>query len=319
MRNNVVSIDLGGTSIKYALVSPDYELLFTGSLPTHAEVSRKAVIEQLYKAVKNTLDYAAAEQLDVAAVGIGSPGLIDPTGTTVLGGADNLPDWRDLPLAELISAQSGLPVFLDNDANLMGRGEMAAGAGKGCSDLVFLTIGTGIGGAVFVQGKLVNGFANRGGELGHIPLFVDGEACSCGSNGCFEQYASTSALVNRYKKQLARMGLPVESDLNGKEIVSRYFAGEKAATEVLEEHCYLVGRGVAAYINIFSPEKVVIGGGISEAGDFYIRLISEAAFRHAMPDCALNTRVEAAHTGGNAGCIGGAHLAFEKLNQTICK
>ena len=164
---------------------------------------------------------------------------------------------------------------MGNDANLMGLGETMYGAGQGAQNVVFLTVGTGIGGAVVIGGKLFNGFANRGTELGHVPSSPTANLRMrlC---GCLEHYASTSALVRRFSKRAAEAGISFPGEeINGELIVRLYKEGDKLATECLDEHCDFLGHGIAGFINIFSPQRIVIGGGLSEAGDFYIRKVSE--------------------------------------------
>ena len=306
-----IGIDLGGTSVKYALIDNEGVFHFQGKLPSKADVSAEAVIGQLVAASKETM--ASAQQLGVAVegIGIGTPGIVDETNRIVLGGAENIKGWENLNLADRIEAETGLPVQMGNDANLMGLGETMYGAGQGARNVVFLTIGPGIGGAVVIDGKLFNGFANRGTELGHVPLIANGEPCACGSVGCLEHYASTSALVRRFSKRASESGISFPNEeINGELIVRLYKEGDKLATESLEEHCDFLGHGIAGFINIFSPQRIVIGGGLSEAGDFYIQKVSEKAHRYAMADCAVNTRIMAASLGNKAGSIGAASLVF---------
>ena len=297
-----IGIDLGGTSVKYALIDNEGVFHFQGKLPSKADISAEAVIGQLVTACKETM--ASAQQLGVTieGIGIGTPGIVDETNRIVLGGAENIKGWENLNLADRIEAETHLPVQLGNDANLMGLGE---------TNVVFLTVGTGIGGAVVIDGKLFNGFANRGTELGHVPLIANGEPCACGSIGCLEHYASTSALVRRFSKRAAETGRSFSGEeINGELIVRLYKEGDKLATECLDEHCDFLGHGIAGFINIFSPQRIVIGGGLSEAGDFYIQKVSERAHRYVMADCAVNTRIMAASLGNKAGSIGAASLVF---------
>lgn len=273
-----------------------------------ADVSAEAVIGQLLFAVEEVKKYAAAHQYELCGIGIGTPGIVDETNRIVLGGAENIKGWENLPLADRIEEVAQLPVQLGNDANLMGLGETMYGAGKGARNVVFITVGTGIGGAVVIDGKLFNGFANRGTELGHVPLIADGEPCACGSVGCLEHYASTSALVRRFKQRVEERGITFSEEVNGELIVKLYKAGDTLATECLDEHCRFLGHGIGGFINIFSPQLVVIGGGLSEAGDFYIRKVSEQAFRYAIADCAVNTRIIAACLENKAGSLGAASL-----------
>ena len=306
-----IGIDLGGTSVKYALIDNEGVFHFQGKLPSKADISAEAVIGQLVTACKETM--ASAQQLGVTieGIGIGTPGIVDETNRIVLGGAENIKGWENLNLADRIEAETHLPVQMGNDANLMGLGETMYGAGQGARNVVFLTVGTGIGGAVVIDGKLFNGFANRGTELGHVPLSANGEPCACGSIGCLEHYASTSALVRRFNKRAAEAGRSFSGEeINGELIVRLYKEGDKLATECLDEHCDFLGHGIAGFINIFSPQRIVIGGGLSEAGDFYIQKVSERAHRYVMADCAVNTRIMAASLGNKAGSIGAASLVF---------
>ena len=306
-----IGIDLGGTSVKYALIDNEGVFHFQGKLPSKADISAEAVIGQLVTACKETM--ASAQQLGVTieGIGIGTPGIVDETNRIVLGGAENIKGWENLNLADRIEAETHLPVQMGNDANLMGLGETMYGAGQGARNVVFLTVGTGIGGAVVIDGKLFNGFANRGTELGHVPLIANGEPCACGSIGCLEHYASTSALVRRFNKRAAEAGRSFSGEeINGELIVRLYKEGDKLATECLDEHCDFLGHGITGFINIFSPQRIVIGGGLSEAGDFYIQKVSERAHRYVMADCAVNTRIMAASLGNKAGSIGAASLVF---------
>ena len=306
-----IGIDLGGTSVKYALIDNEGVFHFQGKLPSKADISAEAVIGQLVTACKETM--ASAQQLGVTieGIGIGTPGNVDETNRIVMGGAENIKGWENLNLADRIEAETHLPVQMGNDANLRGLGETMYGAGQGARNVVFLTVGTGIGGAVVIDGKLFNGFANRGTELGHVPLIANGEPCACGSIGCLEHYASTSALVRRFNKRAAEAGRSFSGEeINGELIVRLYKEGDKLATECLDEHCDFLGHGIAGFINIFSPQRIVIGGGLSEAGDFYIQKVSERAHRYVMADCAVNTRIMAASLGNKAGSIGAASLVF---------
>ncbi|MCS2901956.1 ROK family protein [Bacteroides thetaiotaomicron] len=308
-----IGIDLGGTSVKYALIDNNGVFHFQGKLPSNADVSAEAVIGQLVKAVNEVKTFAEAKEYTIAGIGIGTPGIVDCTNRIVLGGAENIQGWENLKLADRMEKETGLPTQLGNDANLMGLGETMYGAGNGATHVVFLTVGTGIGGAVIIDGKLFNGYANRGTELGHVPLIANGEPCACGSIGCLEHYASTAALVRRFSKRIAEAGISYPNEeINGELIVRLYKQGDKIAAESLNEHCDFLGHGIAGFINIFSPQRVVIGGGLSEAGDFYIQKVSEKALRYAIPDCAVNTEIMAASLGNKAGSIGAASLFLNR-------
>ena len=303
-----IGIDLGGTSIKYALVDKAGNSFFEGKLPSFASVSAAKVMEQLIKAATLLKDEAAKQDWNVLGIGLGTPGIVDETNRIVLGGAENIIGWENIDVASLMEKQMSLPVVVGNDANLMGLGETKYGAGRGCTHVVFLTVGTGIGGAVIIDGKLFNGYANRGTELGHVPLVANGEHCACGAVGCLEYYASTSALTRRFSILAKEQNLSFDTEINGELIVRLYHEDFPLAVECMNEHFYYLGRGIAGFVNIFSPQRIVIGGGVAESGSFYLEKIRAVFKKHVIADCALNTKIVAAELGNKAGLIGAASL-----------
>jgi len=305
-----IGIDLGGTFIKYAIVSNEGKFLLEETIPSNAGTSANAVISQLELAIKNCISYAAGMEITFEGIGIATPGIVDSLGRTVLGGSDNITGWVNIPLSDLLERVSNLPVKINNDANLMGLGEQTFGAAKDCSDVLFITVGTGIGGAIIIDGKLYGGYQNRGTEMGHIPFVSDGEPCSCGSIGCWEAYASTAAMVARFEKKSKEQNLKFEEEIDGKLIVSLCKNKYAVAMEIFEEECRYLGRGIAGLVNIFSPQRVIIGGGISEAGDFFIEKIAKYSKQYAIPDCFLNTEICVAQLGNKAGAAGAAQMMF---------
>lgn len=303
-----IGIDLGGTSIKYALVSEEGDSFFEGRLPSFASVSSAKVMEQLAKAAMMVKTMADGKGWSVKGIGVGTPGIVDVTNRIVLGGAENIAGWENVDIASFLEGQTGLPVMVSNDANLMGLGEAKYGAGRGCTHVVFLTVGTGIGGAVIIDGKLFNGFANRGTELGHVPLIANGERCACGAVGCLEHYASTAALVRRFTQLAAAQGMKFGEEINGELIVRLYRDAHPLAVQCMNEHFFYLGRGIAGFINTFSPQRVVIGGGVSECGAFYLEEIKKVVKENVIADCAVNTEVVIAGLGNRAGYVGAASL-----------
>lgn len=302
-----VGIDLGGTAVKYALVADGGEVLFQGKLPSRASEGAEAVKEQLVKAASECCREAASRGLKPEGVGVGTPGVTTPDGRRVVGGAENIPGWENVDLAGLLEPVAGVPVRVENDANLMALAETLFGAAKGATDVVFLTIGTGIGGGVLIDGRLFGGYRNRGTELGHISLICNGEPCACGSIGCFEHYASTAALVRRYKERCMAGGvIPAAQD--GEALVKRFHESDPWAVAALEEHWDFMGFGIASLVNIFAPQKVVVGGGISEAGAFYFDAVRKRFAERVMPVCGGDTEIVPATLGNAAGCLGAAGL-----------
>lgn len=305
IQHYAIGIDLGGTFVKYTLVSNSGEILFEGKLPIGGDATREDTLGAIQEAIQQVVNEATKEGIELKGIGIGTPGIVDDG--IVLGGADNLDRWENLDLGTIYSEKFGMPVFVDNDANVMGLGETAFGAAKDCSDVIFITVGTGIGGAIVINSQLYGGYKNRGGELGHLTIQHDGIDCSCGGRGCLEAYASTSALIQQYAD---KTGKDIKG-IDGYYIIKKFKENEPEAVACLKAHTDYLGHGIAGFINTFAPQKVVIGGGISEAGQFYIDMIKDSAFRYAMPDCSTNTDIVAASLGNNAGCLGAASLVFK--------
>jgi len=301
-----IGIDLGGTFIKFGLVRLDGYLLYENKVPTEANNCALKVISNIIFAVQEVQNYATNQNIDIIGIGIGTPGIVDKTHRIIIGSANNINGWHNIKLADEIEAVCQLPVTINNDANLMGLGEQAFGAAKNYSDVLFLTIGTGIGGAIVIDNKLFGGFDNRGSELGHIPLNLDGIKCSCGSIGCLEAYASTNALIRNFKTKCKDQGIIFSTEITGKLIVKLYLENHKVAIESINEHCNFLGRGIAGLINLFSPQRVVIGGGISEAGPFYIEKIKKSINDSVIKSCNVNTEICVAGLGNKAGILGAA-------------
>lgn len=305
MERYAIGIDLGGTSVKYAVVDSAGAFRFGGKLPTRAEAGAQSVLDQLLRGVASCQEFAACESLHLEGVGVGTPGVVSPDGRTVLGGAENIPGWENIELARSIEAASGLRARASNDANLMALGESLFGAAKGATDVVFVTVGTGIGCGALIDGRLYRGYRDRGMEMGHITVRSDGERCACGSVGCLEHYASTTALVRRFRELAGDAG---RAEVDGKDVVFFYHEGIPAAVQAMEEHWNYLAHGIASMINLFAPQKVVVGGGISEAGEFYFDALRSRVERYAMPVCGSQTQIVPAALGNSAGCLGAAGL-----------
>ncbi|MBA7571659.1 Glucokinase [subsurface metagenome] len=303
-------IDLGGTFVKLALVSEKGDFLFEEKLSIGEKASKEKILDTISDAIQLVMKKAREENIPVIGIGIGSPGVV--YNGVVVGGAENLNGWENLDLSSIFSDEFGLPVHVDNDANVMGLGESVYGAAKGCTDVLFFTVGTGIGGAMIINGKLYGGYKNRGAELGHFTIDHKGIDCNCGGRGCLEAYASTAALI----KQYAELSGKNANAIDGHYIVKKFKEGEENALKCMNEHVDYLGHGIASFINTFAPQKVVIGGGISEAGQFYIDMIKKAVFKYVMPACAIYTDIAGASLGNKAGCLGAASLVFSNINLT---
>lgn len=301
-RSYAIGIDIGGSSLKCGVVDDSGKLLYSFRFPIDQTYTQGEIIALIIAAVRKCATQAPVK---VAGVGIGFPGIID--NNTVIGGADNLPDFIGVELGHLITASTHLNVTIDNDVNMMGMGEQLYGAAVGCTDVVFLTVGTGIGGSLIINGQPYGGYKNRGAEIGHITINHHGKRCACGALGCLEAYASVKALVGRYA-ELHETGY--NDEFTGKLIVKNYLAAHPQAITAMHEHFDYLSSGIAGLVNIFSPQKVVIGGGISEAGSFYIKEIESRVRLKTIPISSKHTGIVAAQLGNQAGLLGCAAKVF---------
>ena len=291
-----IGIDIGGSGLKCGLVDRTGTLHYHFFFPIDHTYSQGEVIALIVAAIHKCTAHAPGR---IAGVGIGFPGIVQDN--VIIGGGDNLPNFKHVDLGAQISASTHLEVIVDNDVNMMALGELLYGAAVGCRDVVFLTVGTGIGGSLIINGEPYGGHQNRGGELGHFTINHGGRSCACGGTGCLEAYASVKALVSRYAELCQA---EISDEFNGKLIVNNYLAGEPHAIKAIQEHLDYLSTGIAGLVNIFSPQKIVIGGGISEAGPFYIEEITHRVKQKAIPVCAADMVVVAAALGNRAGLLG---------------
>ena len=287
-----IGIDIGGTFIKYGIVNTEGKVYWEAKKPTKAKTSRNEVVQNIVDAAKEASSKARELGLSIKSIGIGTPGLVTNDGT-ILSGADNIIDWDDLPLRQLLQKQLSLPIFVKNDADMMAIGEIYTIKTKPTTAILF-TFGTGIGGAIIVNGQLFSGHFGLGGELGVFPMLIHGKVQN------WEEVASTTAMVNWYKNRCPHQDL----EINGKYIVLKYFENEELAIETIDHFTHLVGMGIAGYINVFNPELVIIGGGISEAGDFFIEKIKSHISKYALKPCLQDVKINLAKLGNRAGFIG---------------
>ena len=235
------------------------------------------------------------------AIGVGTPGLVNKQGI-VLGGADNIIGWENVPLGQLIQEQLFLPTFVGNDADMMAIGEVNI-AGNKAATAIFITLGTGIGGAIIINGQLFSGHFGLGGELGVFPMVINDKV------QYWEDVASTVAMVKKYQAKYSDR----TAKIDGKYIVEKYLAKEPLAIEVINETTHLIGMGIAGYINIFNPEVVIIGGGISEAGDFFLEKIKAQLPKYALPPCLQSVQIIRASLGNRAGFIGAGIYGLNEI------
>lgn len=313
----IVGVDLGGTNIVTGAISADGATSHgVHSLPTRAALGADAVVERIVEMVKTTIDRTIAETgatySQFAGVGIGSPGPLDREKGIVIV-SPNL-KWNDFPLRDRVSAPLGMPATLDNDANCATLGEWWMGAARGGRNVIGLTLGTGVGGGIIIDGKLYHGSSDAAAELGHVTIESNGRLCGCGNYGCLEAYASGPAIAARARESIGADGDSALLALSGGDLsqltaamVYRAAAeGDALAADVVRDTAKFLGTGVANFLNIFNPDVLVLAGGVAQAGDsLFVPLRAEVrrrAFKPAFEAC----RIVPGTLDGTAGVVGAA-------------
>lgn len=313
-----IGIDLGGTNIVAGVVNEKYEIVAKEKVKTNLPRSAEEVIADMAMVAKKAVATAGLTMDDIASVGVGTPGTANKE-TGIVEYSNNL-RWDNVDLAGLLGKALDRKVFIENDANAAAFGEYLAGAGKGHKSLVAITLGTGVGGGVILDGKILTGFSYAGAELGHAVIAVDGEQCTCGRKGCLEAYASATALIKQTQKAMindkySSMWEIVDGDItkvNGKTAFDGMRENDETATEVVDSYITYLGVGIANMINIFQPEVLCIGGGICKEGDTLIKPLTEKVTPQTYARKEENrTRIVVAQLGNDAGVIGAAMLGTE--------
>ncbi len=311
-----LGIDLGGTNVAAGVVDQNNKIIGKCSVPTNAAAGVDCIIENIATAAKGAISDAGLTLDDIKSVGIGSPGAIDAK-NGVVDFAANL-GFDHTPLAKLVSDKlAGKPVHIENDANVAAYAEYVAGAAKGVDNCVTITLGTGVGGGMIINGKIYSGFNNKGGEFGHIVIERDGWPCTCGRRGCWESYASVSGLIKLTKQEMmsdknSLMWDLVDGDINKVNGLTSFNAMRKndpAGMFVVRSFLKSVAVGIADVINILQPEVLCIGGGISKEGDYLLLPVREMVRNELFvrkSDVATEIRIAA--LGNDAGIIGAALL-----------
>lgn len=304
-------VDVGGTTVKIGLFNTDGDLLDKWEIPTVTENNGEAILPDIAKSILSKMSERRMEREEVAGVGIGVPGPIDSEGTIYV--AVNL-GWGTFSLKKELQTLLNVPVEAGNDANVAALGEMWQGGAKGYTDVVMVTLGTGVGGGIIVDGRILPGATGAGGEIGHMNVKEDEKiACNCGNCGCLEQYVSATGVVRLAKEKLAESDQ--ESMLRGIEVTAKDVwdavkKGDSLATEVAEEFGRYLGKALACVACVVNPDVFVIGGGVSKAGNILIDYIQKNYQKYAFSGCrgALFTL---AQLGNDAGIYGAAKMVLK--------
>ncbi len=311
-----LGIDLGGTNIAVGLVNENNEIVLKGSVPTKAEREISLVIDDMAALCLKLIADAGIAACDIAHAGVASPGTVNPE-TGVVEYSNNL-KMKDVPLAKMLSERTGIKdIYLANDADAAAYGEAVAGAAKGASSSVMITLGTGVGGGIIIDGKIYSGFNHAGGELGHTVIEKGGRPCSCGRNGCWEAYSSATGLIKMTKEKMqecpdSKMWALCDGNLEkvgGKTAFKAAKEGDAAGKEVVDSYISYLACGLANIINIFQPEVLSIGGGVCNEGDYLLIPVKEQINKEIYTKSgSKQTDIRIAKLGNDAGIIGAAAL-----------
>lgn len=310
-----IGIDLGGTNIAAAIVTEDGKIIDKASVPTLPKRGYEAVANDMADLCLSLIEKNSISLDDINSIGIGSPGTVDSAKGEVIY-ANNL-YFKNAAVASVIKKKIDKPVYLENDASAAAYGEYVSGAGAVYKDLVAITLGTGVGAGIILDGKIIAGSFNAGGELGHMVISVDGEQCTCGRKGCWETYSSATALIREatnaaQKNPDSMLNKLVEGDLskmNAKIPFDAAQAGDKVAQDVIDNYIKYLAIGLVNVINTVQPEAIIIGGGVSAQKDNLIVPLKARMVEEIYGGAeAFKTEVKVAELGNDAGIIGAAML-----------
>ncbi|HFR3896327.1 TPA: ROK family glucokinase [Streptococcus suis] len=319
MSKKIIGIDLGGTSVKLAILTTDGEIQEKWSIKTNILDDGSHIVPDIIDSIKQRFETHGLTKDDFLGVGMGSPGVVDSEAGTVIG-AYNL-NWKTLQLVkEQFETALGLPFFIDNDANVAALGEQWVGAGNNNPNVVFMTLGTGVGGGVIAAGNLIRGVKGAGGELGHITVdFNEPFACTCGKKGCLETVASATGIVNlsrRYADQYAgdaklKQMIDDGQDVTAKDVFDLAKEGDDLALIVYRHFSEYLGVACANIAAVLNPAYIVLGGGVSAAGEFLLDGVRKVFAENSFPQIKESTQIVLATRGNDAGVLGAASLVLK--------
>ena len=322
MSKTFVGIDVGGTNIKIGLFDAELKLLSKTSVTTDADMGPEIVIDKMAQTVKDLLDQAGLSLADIVAIGIGTPGPAKYSEGVIIR-STNMPKFKNVPICKMLNERLGAPVVFDNDANVACWGEYVMGAGKGVQDMVFFTLGTGIGGGVVSSGELVHGCDENAAELGHMIIYPNGRSCNCGQKGCVEAYASadstarraTEALEGGAKSSLSKV-LDEKGKITSKDVYEHLAAGDELAKEITDGTAEALALTCINMLHTTEPRRIVFTGGMIAAGDLLLNRIRHFFNQHIWT-IKKEDKIEIcfATLGEDTGIIGAGALARHRYGR----
>lgn len=311
----IIGIDLGGTKISGAIAHRDGRMLYSMTIPTLAAQGAYRVAERIVELIRALIEKQGASKNEISGIGIGSPGFVN-SNQGVIAFAANLPGFNDFHISDFIEDRLGITTYVENDAKAAALGEMWFGAGRGCSNFIFMTISTGIGGAIVADGDIFAGMSNTAGEIGHMIINPEGPLCGCGHRGCLEAYASGTAIARMAAERLTKGEdslLREYKTVTSREVFEVAARGDRLALSVLDCSLHYLGVGVANLITLINPERVIIGGGVSMAGDIIFDRVWKEIRENSFKPMYENLSVVPAELKTDAGVIGALGVVLTRL------
>lgn len=296
----VIGIDIGGTAVKYGLLTVRGEILKSGEFSTDGEKGIENLLSNIYDVIDMYMDN------NVLGIAVSGTGQINGEIGEVIGGAPIIPGWIGTNLVKILEEKYKIPAVLENDVNCAALGEKWKGAGAGEDDFLCLTIGTGIGGGIILNGNIYRGNSYVAGEFGHILVEKNGIKCSCGKTGCYEKYASTSALVRMVEEKTGKK-------MNGKEIFELYHQGDNTIKEIINIWIEYLTDGLGVLIYVFNPKLVILGGGVTKQGEYLLQLIKSSLSKKCGENYLKNLVIKFATLENSAGMLGAEYLLLKKI------
>ena len=310
-----LGLDVGGSNLAAGVVDKDYHILGKAEIPTNAGRTADEIISDMVEVCLQAMEKSGLEMKRISSWGIGMPSCINRK-TNLLVHA-NCFGWKNFPIYDYLKERLPLSVYIENDANCATYGEALAGAAKGYSNVLMLTLGTGVGGGIIIDGKIYTGADNMGAELGHTKLVYGGELCTCGQRGCLESYCSSTALrriaglamAEHPESQMVQLCNEYQRDVDGKIIFQAAKEGDEVAKKIVHDYIAHLAAGISTFISIFRPEIIVLGGGIAESGDFLLEPLNRQVYNCTFGASEVGVpKIVKARLGNDAGIIGAALL-----------
>lgn len=311
-----LGIDIGGTAVKIGLVTENGKIIVSNSYDVAFDNYDTPIFNTVKNAIEIFINENAIELKNIKGIGVSATGQVNTTSGKIIGVGGNIKKWCDTEIKKELEDIYNLNTTVVNDANCMVLGEGWVGKGRGYKNIIGVTIGTGVGGGIVVDSKILLGSVGIAGELGHFSINSEGKKCTCGNIGCYEQYASTTALIRNVKEKYELLGVSSfnKEDINGKFIFEQIEKGNKIIKEIVSNWIIDIGKGLVSLVHIFNPEIIIIGGGVSKQEDLFIKPLRKYVLENVMKKFGENLKIESVELGNNAGVVGAVYYNIKSNN-----